>query len=40
MGCGFEDAAEMRRAEAAETAAKAMAHLFECRTHGPVPAQG
>ena len=40
MGCGFEDAAEMRRAEAAEAAAKAMAHLFECRTHGPVPAQG
>ena len=31
MGCGFEDAAEMRRAEAAETAAKAMAQLFERR---------
>src|SRR2546430_7566632 len=32
----FEDAAEMRRAEAAEAAAKAMAQLFERR---PVPGQ-
>lgn len=40
MGCGFEDAAEMRRAEAAEAAAKAMAHLLECRTHEPVRPQG
>ena len=43
MGCGFEDPAEMRRAEAAEaaaeTAAKAMAHLFERRANVPVPAQ-
>ena len=37
MGCGFEDAAEMRRAEAAEAAAKSMAQLFERR---PVPGQG
>jgi hypothetical protein len=40
MGCGFEDAAEMRRAEAAEAAAKAMAHLLDCRTHEPVRPQG
>ncbi len=39
MGCGFEDAAEMRRAEAAEAAAKAMAHLFERRAKVPMPAQ-
>ena len=39
MGCGFEDAAEMRRAEAAEAAAKAMAHLFERRANVPMPAQ-
>ena len=31
MGCGFEDAAEMRRAEAAEAAARAMAQLLERR---------
>ncbi|WP_376753376.1 hypothetical protein [Delftia tsuruhatensis] len=40
MGCGFEDPAEMRRAEAAEAAeaaARAMAQLFERR---PVPRAG
>ena len=31
LGCGFDDPAEMHRAEAAEAAAKAMAHLFERR---------
>ena len=40
MSCGFEDAAEMRRAEAAEAAAKAMAQLLDCRTHEPVRPQG
>ena len=39
MGCGFEDPAEMRRAEAAEAAAKAMAHLFERRANVPMPAE-
>ena len=40
VGCGFDDPAEMRRIEAAETAAQAAARLFERRANVPVRTEG
>lgn len=36
VGCGYEDAGELRRGEAAEAAAQAVAQRFESRNHVPV----
>jgi hypothetical protein len=39
VGCGFDDPAELRRTEAAEAAAQAVARLFEGRTEGAMQAE-
>lgn len=36
VGCGYDDPGELRRGEAAEAAAQAVAQRLECRHHVPV----
>ncbi len=36
VGCGYDDEGELRRGEAGEAAAQAVAQRLECRNHVPV----